>query len=705
MKRNIRFLALLLAVLSLFSITSDIFVIKADATTIGIIDANTTVTKEKIYSQATVEDDFSGKGVLVVLNSEATKEFKTYSIKDFSCDSIVEVKELTSEKAHAIQETLRENTADKLSTEKNNYTRDDIDTFRSILYLELEYDSKENVLNVIRELEENDDFLYVGPDYYMHLCATPDDSEYLEQWGLAQIQAPDAWDIENIANVTVGVVDSGIQGDHPDLANRVNNTMHRDFTTGAIDGTVVDIEDLEDPHGHGTHVAGIIGAETNNTTGCAGVCWDVELVSLRVATAWGSTQVSHIINAINYAENAGIDILNLSLQNVSSDTALVVAAANYSGLIVASAGNYNRNNDNIPNYPSYLNFLDNVISVGASDVNDNRSVWASGTSSQSNYGKNTVDVFAPGTAIYSTLNTGGYGNKNGTSMAAPFVAGVAALMMSVNGLLNPIDIKTLINASADKVEALEELCVSGGRLNAYEAVVRAMNAKAITITQNNRYHEEITTITEQGGYRDYVLHFDNTGRRVIQTFGTEDTVLELFASDGTLLLGNNQTGDKGFERNALLSYDFENGETYILRVKFFFTNITGKVRIGIIPSGFTSYTAAYGPYGEGVCADRARTQEVVFFRYRFSESGAVTFTMSSDEDTYLYVIDPESTDPAVRYNGDNLGADSLYDDDSAGNYQAEITKTVIANKEYLVLVSFYNLNYMEGEFEITATML
>ena len=705
MKRKIRLLALLLAIVSLFSISSGVFVIPADAATIDSTNVSAKTADEKVYSQATMDDDFSGKGILIVLTSEATKRFKTYSPDDFPFASVAEVRNLTSTKAEAIQAAMCEDgTVNRRSTSSHEYSEEDIEEFKSILYLELEYDSKENVLSLIKQLEKNEDFLYVGPDYYVQTCAIssgPNDPEYSRQWGLSQIHAPEAWNIENNASVIVGIVDTGIDGDHPDLVNRVNNSMHRDFTTGATYGVEVNRQNLVDPRNHGTHVAGIIGAETDNTKGCAGVCWDVELVSLRVLDGAGEGETSYIINAINYAEDVGIDILNFSVGIYLEDRAVAVAIANYTGLVVAAAGNNNINTDEEFHCPSSYNYLDNVISVGASDTNDNRSVWNSNNDAQSNYGKKTVDIFAPGSSIYSTINTDGYGTKNGTSMAAPFVTGVAALMMSVNEALEPRDIKVLINSSADKVDALKDLCVSGGRLNAYEAVDRAVNAKSVMIVRDSRYCEETATIAQTGGYIDYILHFRSSCNRVIQTFGIQDTYLELYTSDGTLLKGRSDTDDKGYGSNALLSYEFEEGKIYILRVKFYYTYVTGAVRIGIVPTyHHDNYESAYGPYGINTWGWSLSINRVALFRYKFSESGDVTFTMLASGDTYLYVIDPASTDPIVRYTGSNSGAKSLYDDDSAGNFQAEITKNVTANKEYLVLISFFNPSYMSGEFKI-----
>ena len=307
-------------------------------------------------------------------------------------------------------------------------TEEDVDTFRSILYIELAEKGKKNVLAVIKKLETNEEFLCVCPDHYMYMCATPNDANYSKQWGLSKIQAPTAWDTRTnaLSSVYVGIVDTGIQANHPDLVNQIYSSKHRDFTTGVTAGKAINVDNLVDPNGHGTHVAGIIGAQGNNSIGGTGVCWDINLISLRALDSEGKGNVSHIINAINYAQTANIDILNMSFSNSNYNAALKTAISNYTGLIVA-AGNDDTNTDKTRTYPSsFTDTLDNVISVGASNSSDERSnwnglnnLWGLGGSKKSNYGKTTVDIFAPGTDIYSTLRNGKYGKMSGTSMAAP----------------------------------------------------------------------------------------------------------------------------------------------------------------------------------------------------------------------------------------------------------------------------------------------
>jgi len=217
-------------------------------------------TDVKTYSEATIDDDFADGTIMVVLYGGATRSFKNYSAEDFSELNLNSVTELTF------------STEELLSAErKNRGTSMEIngDAYRRILKLELAEPSKENVLEAIQLLEERTDVIYVGPDYAMKLCTTiPNDSYYLNgsQWGLNRIQAPYAWDISiGSSGVVVGVLDSGIDASHSDLTNRmyrgtphtIQNTLHSDFTNG----NRIAVLEPTDSYGHGTHVAGIIGAE------------------------------------------------------------------------------------------------------------------------------------------------------------------------------------------------------------------------------------------------------------------------------------------------------------------------------------------------------------------------------------------------------------------------------------------------------------
>ena len=326
-----------------------------------------------------------------------------------------------------------------------------------------------NIEEALKAYNSNPDIEYAEPDYLHELHYLPNDPYfYTKQWNLhndsiyngshyADIDAPEAWDITRGNNkITIAIVDTGIQTDHPDLSSNL------------IPG--YDIADNDpDPSdyvGHGTHVSGIAAAATDNGFGIAGVCPDCNIMPIKVSTGtYNLIFQSNVINGIIYAVDNGADVINISIGGDASNAYrdAILYAYNAGKVIVASAGN------DSSDYIYYPAGYKEVIAVGASDNQDKRSFY-------SNYGYH-VDALAPGTVIYSTCTAGTWCDKFGTSMAAPHVAGVAGLLLSNNPALSPDQVKWHIELGAQDLAGDPAEDAPGwdkfhgwGRINAYNAL-------------------------------------------------------------------------------------------------------------------------------------------------------------------------------------------------------------------------------------------
>ena len=247
-----------------------------------------------------------------------------------------------------------------------------------------------SVASAIAELKTNPAVAYAEPNWIYHAAATPNDPRYSQLWGLAKINAQLAWNTTTgSSGVTVGVVDTGIATDHLDLA--ANVVAGYDFVQGDTDP--------RDFNGHGTHVAGTIGARGNNAIGVTGVNWQVSLMPVRVLDASGSGSNTNVTAGFTYACTHGATIVNASLGGAGYSTPMRDAiAACPNTLFVVAAGNDGLNNDTNPHYPCNYGAppdnLPNVICVGATDQGDSLAGF-------SNYGA-SVDLAAPGVGIPST---------------------------------------------------------------------------------------------------------------------------------------------------------------------------------------------------------------------------------------------------------------------------------------------------------------
>lgn len=279
------------------------------------------------------------------------------------------------------------------------------------------------VKEMIAILEKNPNVEFVDPDFKMQTSLTPNDAFFKDsQKALINLDVEAAWEISTgDYSIPIAVLDTGIYASHEDLRGRIiqgynfinNNTI------------------TNDDNGHGTMVAGILGAASNNGIGIAGVTWKNPIIPVKVMGADGTGTHSAIAQGIIFAVDQGAKVINMSIGGPSSSSTLKYAVdyAHEKGVvIVAAAGNSNSSVMYPAAYP-------NVIAVGAIDNNDNKA-------SYSNYGPE-ISVTAPGTAI-STLNNGGYATGSGTSFAAPIVSGLAGLILSEASNLSPATVKEVI---------------------------------------------------------------------------------------------------------------------------------------------------------------------------------------------------------------------------------------------------------------------
>lgn len=287
-------------------------------------------------------------------------------------------------------------------------------------------------------------------------------------WGLTKIKAPDAWDNGvGSTDVVVAVIDTGIDLDHEDLVNQL--WVNPADLTGYPGYNFYDnTADPSDTNGHGTHVAGIIAAESGNEAGGCGVCPNAKIMALNVASG-GTVYISAAVAAFEYAIANGAKIINCSWSTDYNYASLYAAvwAANQAGiLVVCCAGNEERDTDVNPRYPASYT-MPNIISVMSSGSDDTRAVT-------SNFGKTSVDVAAPGVAILSTWINNTYATKSGTSMAAPLVSGCAAYLLSHMPNLTCEQVKQILIDSCDAVASHSEISVSGGRVNLDSAITAAL---------------------------------------------------------------------------------------------------------------------------------------------------------------------------------------------------------------------------------------
>ncbi|MFQ5824223.1 MAG: S8 family peptidase [bacterium] len=341
---------------------------------------------------------------------------------------------------------------------------------------------EKTVLKTVEQCNADSRVVFAEPNYIYHTFVIPDDPRFSSLFGLDNIDAPEAWDIQTGSkSIIVGVIDTGADHGHEDLQANIwknpgesgdskeNNNVDDDGN-----GLVDDFQGWDfinndnnpfDDNDHGTHVSGTIGAVGNNSKGVVGVNWNVSIMPLKFLGADGSGTSADAIEAILYATNMGAKVLSNSWGGGGFSRALedAIKFANQNGVIfVAAAGNESNNNDSFPTYPANYE-IENVISVAASTKKDNLAGF-------SNWGKKTVDLAAPGADILSTFPRDRYGQLSGTSMATPHVSGAAALVWAQYPSLSMNQVKIRILGSVDIISKLANDVATGGRLNVNQAL-------------------------------------------------------------------------------------------------------------------------------------------------------------------------------------------------------------------------------------------
>ena len=340
----------------------------------------------------------------------------------------------------------------------------------------------ETVQSLVAKYQQSGLVEFAEPDYAVHAAATmPNDPKFLDGtlWGLhnvgqnggtadADIDAPEGWDVLTSASgIVVAVLDTGVRFTHEDLAaNMWVNPNDGGHGFNALTSTNNPLDD----QGHGTLVSGMLGGVGNNGKGVTGVAWRVQIMACKCLDSAGNGNDSDVIECIDYARTNGVRIINASLDSPTYSQAMsnAIYGVREAGIVfIASAGNASANIDLNPRYPSCYE-IDNIVSVAYTTSSD-------ALGSLSNYGATNVDLAAPGAAVYSTFFTAdnaylGASVIQGTSFAAPYVAGTFALMFTKYPSENYRDIISRVLNATDPLPALSGKCVTGGRLNLRNAL-------------------------------------------------------------------------------------------------------------------------------------------------------------------------------------------------------------------------------------------
>jgi subtilisin family serine protease len=345
----------------------------------------------------------------------------------------------------------------------------------------------ERAEDIVRRLRQDPAVEYAEPNYKRSVnVVVPNDPSYPSQWGLERLMCPEAWEIATgDRSIVIGIADSGIDYQHVDLSNNLWRNPGEDWVNGRPGQNGVDDDDdgyidnyygintrtgsgdPSDDQGHGTHVAGIIGAEGNNSRGVSGVNWRISIMALKFIGQNGFGTVADEIEAIEFARRRGVRVMNLSFGSPDFSTPERDAIAGAGGILfIAAAGNEGTDNDVLPSYPAGYD-LPNVIAVA-------NSVQTDSLAFSSNFGLQAVAVAAPGQSVLSTIPNNLYDTLSGSSMSTAFVSGLASLILASTGGLSVSELRDQILMTADVTPGLEGRILTG-RINALRALTESVS--------------------------------------------------------------------------------------------------------------------------------------------------------------------------------------------------------------------------------------
>jgi len=558
---------------------------------------------------------------------------------------------------------------------------------------------------------------HAEPNYIIPIKTVPDDPYYSTQWGLANtgqsegnedadMDAEEAWDIEKgDGSIIIAIIDTGVDYNHEDLSANIwqnqgeiaengidddgngyiDDIIGWDFVNASSGYTGEDIDtpdnDPMDRHGHGTHTAGIAGAVANNGLGVTGVAWNCSIMPVRAGykdlDGSGVLESADAAQAIVYAAENGAKVINLSWGDYQNSVLIEDAidfAAEKGILLCAAAGNDENNN---PVYPA-ASENPAIIAVGGTDNRDQKA-------STSNWG-NWVHVSAPGEDIYSTTLNNSYKYMSGSSMATPHVSGLAALLFSYSPGISPLEVKTRIMNSVDKIDELNGYNITSGRINAYSALTIQDIAPYIFSINTTSTHEGdlVTIIGSQFGDEQadgYVKFLPGQNAEII-TWSNSTIVCRVpaGAQSGEVVVYTPTGASNGIELIILTRYydeelvdnEFLNSgdakgwegddEIWLYNMPFNF-RFFGKEYSSVYVSsnGFLDFTSSTSSYLNSVERIRERIMIAPFW-------ADLIIDTSSDPEEDIYIHTPSSDSICFRWKGE------LHDTGEIANFEAILYK-------------------------------